>query len=150
MPVQPLSLRGRALAALARREHSHAELERKLAPHAESMEQLAQVLQQLQAEGWLSNERFVQSLVRRRAPKLGVARIKLELLQHDLTPEQTRTELEHLKQTEYERALALWRRKYEQPAQTDQERARQARFLAGRGFAAEVIRRLLYRAGNDD
>ncbi|MFN5803011.1 MAG: recombination regulator RecX, partial [Burkholderiales bacterium] len=132
------------------REHSHAELERKLAPHAESMEQLAQVMQQLQAEGWLSNERFVQSLVRRRAPKLGVARIKLELLQHHLTPEQTRTELEHLKQTEYERALALWRRKYEQPAQTDQERARQARFLAGRGFAAEVIRRLLYRAGNDD
>jgi regulatory protein len=108
------------------------------------------VLQQLQAEGWLSNERFVQSLVRRRAPKLGVARIKLELLQHDLTPEQTRTELEYLKQTEYERALVLWRRKYDQPAQTAQERARQARFLAGRGFAAEVIRRLLYRAGNDD
>jgi regulatory protein len=150
MPVQPLSLRGRALAALARREHSRVELERKLAPHAESAEQLAQVLQQLQTEGWLSNERFVQSLVRRRGSKLGVARVRQELSQHRLSSDEVQAELEHLKQTEAERARALWQKKFEQAGQTPQERARQARFLAGRGFASEVIRRLVYQGASDD
>jgi regulatory protein len=150
MPVRPLSLRGRALAALARREHSRVELERKLAPHAESPEQLAQVLQQLQTEGWLSNERFVQSLVRRRGSKLGLARIRQELSQHRLSPDEIQAEVEHLKQTEAERASALWQKKFGQLAQTPQERARQARFLAGRGFASEVILRLVYHGTGDD
>jgi regulatory protein len=148
--VRPLSLRGRALAALARREHSRAELERKLAPHAESPEQLAQVLQQLQAEGWLSNERFVQSLVRRRAHKQGVARIQQELSQHRLSSEETQAELALLKHTEYERALALWCKKFDQLAQTPQERARQARFLAGRGFAAAIVHRLVHHGKSSD
>jgi regulatory protein len=143
MPVQPLSLRGRALAALARREHSCAELERKLAPHAESAEQLSQVLQQLQAEGWLSNQRFVESLIRRRGEKLGVARIRQELQTHQLSLEEIQSELAQLRHTEFDRAQALWQKKFGQVAKNPQERARQARFLVARGFAAEMVYRLV-------
>ena len=55
---RPRSLRARALSYLARREHSRLELRRKLAPHAESPEQLESVLDTLEAQGLLSIERF--------------------------------------------------------------------------------------------
>ena len=74
-----LSLKGRALRCLAQREHSRAELERKLAAHAESPEQLAQVLDELQAKDFISEARVIESVVNRRQAKLGASRIKHEL-----------------------------------------------------------------------
>ena len=62
-----LSLKGRALRHLAAREHTRVELERKLASHADSADELARVLDELQAKGFISEQRVVDSVLHRRA-----------------------------------------------------------------------------------
>lgn len=150
MGFAKLSLRGRALRHLARREHSRLELARKLAPHAEAPEEVEAVLDALQAAGWLSEERFVESVLHRKAARLGAARIRQELQGHGLAPEAVAEALEPLRATELERARAVWARRFGGEAPADPaERARQMRFLAARGFGTEVIRRVV-RGEKDD
>ena len=79
MGFQTLSLKGRALRLLAGREHSRAELERKLAPHETEPGELARALDDLQAKGFISEQRVVESVVHRRAARLGTGRVKQEL-----------------------------------------------------------------------
>jgi regulatory protein len=145
-----LSLKGRALKYLAQREHSRVELARKLAPHADDADDVDAVLEALQAAGWLSEERFVESVLHRKAARLGTARIRQELQGHGLAPEAVAGAVEQLRATEVERARAVWARRFGGEAPADpSERARQMRFLAARGFATEVIRRVV-RGGEDD
>ena len=143
----PLSLKGRALAALARREYSRLELARKLQPHAESAEQLDAVLDALEAAKLLSNARFAESLAHRRAERFGVARVKQELKSHQLAPELIAAQVDQLRTTEFERARVVWQKRFGEPPLDAQARARQMRFLAARGFSADVIRRVV---GGDD
>ena len=143
----PLSLKGRALAALARREYSRLELARKLRPHAESAEQLDAVLDTLEAGKLLSNARFAESLAHRRAERFGVARVKQELKSHQLAPELIAEQVAQLRASEFERARAVWQKRFGEPPLDAQGRARQMRFLAARGFSADVIRRVV---GGDD
>lgn len=97
------------------------------------------LLDRLQAEGLLSDERFVQSRLRVRAGGAGLGRIEAELARHALElPAQDR---QALQAGELERAIALWQRRFGGVAAELKLRARQMRFLAGRGFAADVIRR---------
>lgn len=138
-----LSLKGRALKYLAAREHSRAELIRKLAPHAESMDEVERTLDELESKGLLSAERFAESVVHRKAARFGAARLKAELAQHQLPEELTRSVLHTLKETEFDRARALWLKRFGQPPGTPADRAKQARFLAGRGFSSEIIRQIL-------
>ena len=138
-----LSLKGRALKYLAAREHSRLELTRKLAPHAESADEVQRVLDELEQRGFLSAERFAESVVHRKAARYGVARLKAELSQHRLPEELTRAVTEQLKNSEFDRAHALWARRFGEPPTLPEDRARQARFLAARGFSGEVIRRVL-------
>lgn len=138
-----LSLKGRALKYLAAREHSRVELMRKLGPHAESPEQIAQVLDELERRGLLSAERFAESVIHRKAARYGVARLKAELAQHRLPEDITRAAAQQLRESEFDRARALWLRRFGTPPDTPEERSRQTRFLAGRGFAGDVIRRVL-------
>jgi regulatory protein len=105
-----LSLKGRALRLLAGREYSRAELERKLAPHEETPGQLAQVLDELQAKDFISEARVVESVINRRQAKLGLARIKQELLGKGLGKEAVLDAMAGLKATELERARALWQK----------------------------------------
>lgn len=142
-PPAAISLKARALRLLARREHSRQELARKLTAHAESRQDLEQVLDELSARGWLSTERFIESLVNRKAARFGTERIRQELRSQGLGGETSAAALAALRASEAERAQALWQRRFQQPATSPQERARQARFLAGRGFSAEVIRRIV-------
>ena len=141
-----LSLKGRALKCLAAREHSRLELTRKLAPHAETPEQVDQALDDLQAKGLLSNERFAESMVRRKAARFGTARLKAELAQHRLSAEITQPITQQLQATEFERAQALWQRRFGELPDSLEARAKQMRFLAGRGFSGEVIRQVMRRA----
>ena len=143
----PLSLKGRALAALARREYSRLELARKLRPHAESAEQLDAVLDTLEAAKLLSNARFAESLAHRRAERFGVARVKQELKSHQLAPELIAEQVAQLRASEFERARAVWQKRFGELPLDAQGRARQMRFLAARGFSADVIRRVV---GGDD
>ncbi|WP_397408696.1 recombination regulator RecX [Polaromonas sp.] len=144
-----LSLKGRALRCLAQREHSRSELERKLAAHAESPEQLAQVLDDLQAKDFISEARVVESVVNRRAARFGAARIRHELQGKGLAAEAVAQAVSGLKATEVERAREVWRRKFGEPAADAAARGKQMRFLAARGFGAEAIRRVVSQADED-
>jgi regulatory protein len=166
------SLKGRALQLLAQREHSRAEMRRKLlvqaradaaaaagasagaisaadepevSAAADPNAQVEAVLDWLEAHNYLSQERFVESRVHARAARFGNLRIRRELAQHAvaLSPEAAQA----LQATELERARAVWERKYPTPPADAAGQARQARFLAGRGFSPDVIRKVLRAAG---
>lgn len=144
---QQLSLKGRALKLLAAREHSRPELERKLAPHEEAPGELAQALDELQAKGFISEQRVVESVLHRRASRLGANRVKQELQAKGVGADAVAEAVEQLRATEVERARAVWRKKFGEPATDAAGRAKQMRFLASRGFGAEAIRRVV--AGED-
>ncbi|HEY3048568.1 MAG TPA: recombination regulator RecX [Polaromonas sp.] len=144
-----LSLKGRALRLLAAREHSRAELERKLAAHEETPGQLAQLLDELQAKDFISEARVVESVINRRAARYGAARIKHELQGKGLGAEALAEAMDGLKATELERACEVWRRKFDAPALDAAGRAKQMRFLAARGFSGDVIRRVVSQADED-
>ena len=145
--LQP-SLKGRALRLLSQREHSRLELERKLAAHETEPGELARALDELQARGFISEARVLESVLHQRAAKLGAARIRQELARKGLGGEAVAQALEGLRSTELARARAVWAKKFGAPATDAKERAKQARFLMARGFATEVVRRVL--AAEDD
>lgn len=155
-----LSLKGRGLQILSQREHSRSELQRKLMVHARAaeaedgsesappaVEQVEAVLDWLQANRYLSEERFVESRVHARASRFGNLRIRRELAQHGVAL--TADAAQQLKDSEAARAREVWSRKFGQVAADAAERARQVRFLAGRGFSSEVIRRVVQGASDD-
>ncbi len=138
-----LSLKGRALRYLAAREHSRAELERKLAAHEEAPGQLAQVLDELQAKDFISDARVAESLVHRRSTKLGAGRIRQELQSKGLPSETVAQAMEAVNASELERAREVWRKKFSEAGSEPSDRAKQMRFLAARGFGAETVRRVV-------
>jgi regulatory protein len=138
-----LSLKGRALRLLSGREHSRSELERKLAPHEEEPGQLQRVLDELQAKGFIDHQRVADSVIHRRAGKLGAARIRQELQAKGLDADLVAQAVSGLRATEVQRAREVWRRRFDAPPADAAERGKQARFLAARGFDGEVIRRVL-------
>jgi regulatory protein len=174
--ARPLSLKARAIALLAQREHSAGELRGKLLRLARGMaaaqqttaaaaaepdaaaldpadqaERLAEevdaLLVWLEAQGYLDEGRFVESRVHARMGRYGNLRIRQELAQHGLALDAEQQS--RLKDSELERARAVWARKFGEQAPADAAaRAKQSRFLAGRGFSPEVIRRLLRDAAN--
>ncbi|WP_175871918.1 recombination regulator RecX [Burkholderia sp. BCC0397] len=144
----PRSLKGRALGYLSRREYSRAELARKLAPYVGEDESVEPVLDALEKEGWLSDARFAESLVHRRASRVGVARIVSELKRHAVGDSLVEEVNAQLRETELTRAQAVWRKKFGALPQTPAERAKQARFLAARGFSSATIVKLL-KVGDD-
>lgn len=137
------SLKGRALRLLSMREHSRTELERKLARFEEEAGTLAKALDELQAKGFINEARVIESVLHRRASKLGAARIKQELQSKGLDPQAVRDAVAGLQVTERERAQEVWRRKFGTAPTDLKETTRQMRFLATRGFTTEVIRRVV-------
>jgi len=133
----------RAVRLLARREHTRAELARKLAPHG-TQEDIDTVLNALAASGLQSDARFAESYVRSQGARLGAARLRQTLRNKGVDAELAAAELDRAElPEELERARAVWRKKFAAPPADAREWARQARFLQGRGFSAEIIRRLL-------
>ena len=159
------SLKARALQWLAQREQSRVELRRKLLPHAVAEAEAAAaegstatatavppvtrveaVLDWLEAHDYLSSERFVESRVHARSARFGNLRIRQELKQHQVVL--TADAAQALRNTERQRAATVRARKFgDAPPSTAAERAKQARFLAGRGFSPEAIGRALRDAG---
>jgi regulatory protein len=137
------SLKGRALGYLSRREYSRAELARKLKPFVEETDSLDTVLDALEAENWLSDSRFAESLIHRRSSKLGSSRILGELKQHALDQTLVEEASAQLRETELARAQAVWRKKFGQLPETPADRAKQMRFLASRGFSGATIGKIL-------
>lgn len=144
------SLKARALGYLSRREYSRAELLRKLAPHAQPEESVEALVDSLEREGWLSDARFVESVVHRRAQRMGTTRIVSELRRHAVDDSLIEAVGSQLRGTELARALAVWRKKFATLPQTPSERARQARFLAMRGFSQAIVMQILKGEGEPD
>ena len=179
MPPRPISIKVRALQWLAQREHSPQELREKLLllmarkrpasddapdeaggfgcvaakdPPADPEAEVGALLQWLAARGYLSSERFVESRVLARQARFGNLRIRQELQQHGLQLDGAARQV--LQASEEQRARAVWLRKYGQAAADAPQRMQQLRFLAGRGFSMDVVRRVVLgaasRAGDDD
>jgi regulatory protein len=142
LSIATLSLKGRALRALAAREHSRAELTRKLASFETEEGELAKILDELAAKGYLNEQRVADSLAHRRGLKLGTARVVQELKAKGVDADAVAQASAALKATEHERAAAVWRKKFG-AAPADVDRMKQMRFLASRGFAPDVIRRVV-------
>ncbi|EHR73735.1 hypothetical protein BurJ1DRAFT_4951 [Burkholderiales bacterium JOSHI_001] len=99
------------------------------------------MLDWLQAHRYLSDARFIESRVQVRAQRFGNARIEGELRQHGVDLDATTRQ--QLRDTELDRARALWQRKYGTAAPDSAGRMKQMRFLAGRGFSSEVVRKVV-------
>ena len=143
------SLRARALALLARREHARLELGRKLARHCADPDEIAAVLDEFERRGWLSEARFVEQTVSARRARFGAAWIAHELAEKGVSRAAVTAAAAALKGGDLEAARAVWRRRFGKPPADARDRARQTRFLAGRGFSAEVIRAVLGGADDD-
>lgn len=143
MAKPQLSLKGRALRYLSMREHSRLELARKLARYAQEGDNVDAVLDALEAAKLLSQTRFAESLVHRRAARFGNQRILTELQSHRLDDESLAGIREQLAGDEATRARAVWQRKFGQVPADAAERAKQVRFLQQRGFSHEAIRAAL-------
>jgi len=139
-PDTSVELRTRALRLLARREHSRAELSRKLAPRAESPEALESLLDDLVQKKQLSDARYAEARTRQLARKYGAGRIRQDLKANGVD----KGLIENVSnEGELERARAILDRKYRSEATTREERAKRMRFLQSRGFSTDVIFRLL-------
>jgi len=150
MVRQQLSLKGRALKYLSMREHSRLELGRKLSRYAEEGDDVEALLDFLEKNNWLSQERFAESLVHRRAGRYGNSRVLAELQQHGVKGEELDELKSNLKETETARAREVWRRKFDRVAQNPEERSKQMRFLMARGFSSSAVRAALQGAPDDD
>ena len=158
-PKQSPSLKARALRLLSLREYSRKDLAAKLAesearcgklggdqaeqaPESRNA-QIEAVLDDFEARGWLSDERFAEALVRRRSERYGMRKIADELERAGVDSKQSAKLLGVLKETEFQRAYDLWMRKYGQCATEQKERARQYRFLASKGFGSDIVAKVI-------
>jgi regulatory protein len=138
-------LRARALRLLARREHSRAELRRKLALHAEEGVDLEALLDDFTKRGWLSEERFVEQAVRAQARKFGPRKIAHYLREKGIDEADMAQALAQASAGEAEALEAAWRARFGAPPADAAGKARQIRFLQGRGFTLGSIMNLLRR-----
>ncbi len=143
MGFDQISLKGRALRLLAGREHSRAELQRKLSAHETEPGELAKALDELEAKGFINEQRVLESVLHRRSARLGAARVRQELQAKGLDPQAVAAAVASLQGSEEARAREVWRKKFGEPPRDAAERGKQMRFLLTRGFGSEVVRRVL-------
>jgi regulatory protein len=140
---QDRTLKQRAVAYLARREHSRAELAKKLSAHG-TQEEIDSVLNSLQDAKLLSDQRFAAVFIKSRAERFGAGRLRQELRQRGVEDGLVEQELSiDDMPSEIERARIVWKKKFDAQPGDAKEWAKQARFLQGRGFSTDVIRRVL-------
>lgn len=105
------------------------------------------LLDWLESHHYLDETRFVESRLHARSGRYGNLRIRQELAQHGVVLSDN--DAAALKSSELARAREVWSRKFSHVPADPAARAKQMRFLAGRGFSPEVIRRVV-RGGDDD
>ena len=104
----------------------------------------AQVIERLQGERLLSDERFVESLITaRRRRGIGPLRVRQDLERKGIPSDTVERWLNPNGSEWAELLREVWRKKFraKQP-KTQVERAKQARFLQSRGFSFDQIQRL--------
>jgi regulatory protein len=177
MAFGTLSVKGQALRYLAQREHSRAELTRKLARKVgntktkakattetetetgtgtetetdsgtpSASEQIEAALDELTSHGLLSEERAAASVLNTQGQRFGERRLKHSLQAKGFAPDLVASTLAQARGGELERARAVWQRKFGAPPLSAAERGKHMRFLMGRGFTGEVATRVLRDCG---
>jgi regulatory protein len=137
------SLRARAMRFLARREHSRQELSRKLERIAGEGEDVGLVLDELTAKGWLSDARFAEQSVRAKARRYGPLKVAHELRAKGIDDEAIAAAFRGAGSDGAANIESVWRTRFKAAPEDDRDRARQVRFLQGRGFALDAIFKLL-------
>ncbi len=145
-----VSLKARALRFLSMREHSRLELARKLQRHVQDGDDVEALLDWLENAKFLSQARFSESLIHRRAARYGNSRIVSELQSHGIQGDAL-TELKgRLQVDEVARARDVWLKKFGTPAADASERGKQMRFLQQRGFSHKAIESVMRLRGGDE
>jgi regulatory protein len=138
-----LSLRAQALSLLARREYSKHELARRLLQYTEDPDTIPPLIEEFEQRGWLSEKRVVEQVMASRRRRFGTQKITQELRQKGLSDDAIAGARESLKAGELDVVREVWRRKFPDPPTNAKEKARQMRFLQGRGFSLDTIRRVI-------
>ncbi|HEY9146432.1 MAG TPA: recombination regulator RecX [Thiobacillus sp.] len=136
----PASLHERALAYLARREHSRFELTRKLEAAGFAIEEIAPALDEFETKGWLSDRRFAESWIADHFARNGSIKLAYDLRQRGVNNHVIEAVLNDESGSEFERAREVWKKKFGTPPENATDKARQMRFLQSRGFTSEAIR----------
>ena len=139
-PKKPIDPKTQALKLLARREHGARELTRKLKARGISDEDAAAAVSHATAEGWQKDSRYAEMLVRTRvAGGYGPLRIEAELEVAGVSADEIRAALEAAGVDWNEQAVAVHAKKFGRPPKSSAERAKQYRYLQGRGFESGQI-----------
>ena len=125
---------------LVRREHSRQELAQKLAKHAETAEEIEIVLDELAKRGMLSDARFAEMRTHILAKKFGASRIAQDLRARGVSDELAHKAVDSTRSSAIERARTAWTKRFRAPPANALEKAKQMRFLQGRGFSFDTIR----------
>lgn len=128
---------------LARREHSRAELARKLAAHVAEGEDLEAVLDDLAARGWLSDARYAEQAIRSKARRYGPVKLAHALRAKGIDDDAIAAGFRAAGADGDSSVEAVWKSRFRAPPADDRERARHVRFLQGRGFPLDDILRYL-------
>jgi regulatory protein len=128
---------------LARREHSRSELQRKLSFLAAEGEDVEGLLDDLTARGWLSDARFAEQSIRSKSRRFGPLKLAHELRSKGVEVETVSAAFRAAGVEGTASIERVWRSRFSTPAVNNRERARQVRFLQGRGFALDGILRFL-------
>ena len=143
MKAAPVSLRAQAIRLLARREYARSELEQRLVAKGAPRSEVGRVLEELIAQGYLSDARYARAMATQKAGGYSRRSIAEALKAKGIA----RTEIERAlaeAETDDEKALhALWQRRFGRAPVDERDKARQVRFLQARGFAVSAILRLL-------
>ena len=116
----------------------------------ESFEQITEILEDFKTRGWLSDARFTEQIVHARSHKFGSAKIANELREKGVSQDLIETAIEQVKENELDNAKEIWRKKFKKTPDSRDAWARQARFLQGRGFGFDIIKKVLNSKIEDD
>jgi regulatory protein len=137
------SLSARAMRLLARREHSRDELRRKLERIATESDDVEGVIETLARKGWLSDARYAEQAVRAKARRFGPLKVAYALRAKGVADETIAAAFHAAGADGAADMERVWKSRFSQQPQNDRERARQVRFLQGRGFPLDDVLKFL-------
>ena len=145
-PRTTKSLHAQAVGLLARREYARAELEDKLIAKGWEKSEVCAALDELAAQGYLTDARYAHALVAQKTGRYSRRGIAAELKTKGVGAQEIAAALANADLDDDAALAALWQRRYGRAPADEREKARQVRFLQSRGFSLSAILKLLRNA----
>jgi regulatory protein len=136
------TLRAQAIRLLARREYARSELESRLVGAGADRAEVRNTLDDLGAQGLLSDQRFACAVVTQKAGRYSRRSIAGGLKAKGVAPDDIDNALREADLDDDVALKTLWQRRFGQVPTSDREKARQVRYLQARGFALSAILKL--------